>query len=181
MTEREVTEKFEGNRGLVAYTISRYYPQYQYDDDIIQLGNIGLWQAILKHNPDRGTFATLATTCIKHEIDRHFQFLNTQMRKADVCSLDGMKMNGHNKNGDGSESDVSLYRFIAGDADVNWFDSEAILKRLDDKNRFILAKLAKGYNRNEIARELGLTAEAVRLRLIKDIRYAVMKELRCKA
>ena len=176
MTDKEINQMVKDNLRLVTFTVSKYYHQYLSDDDIMQLGYIGLWNAIKSYNPERGKFSGYASVCIKHEIDKHFQGLNTKMRKADVCSLDGFTTNESKL---GGEQETVLHKLIGGDPDVEWFDSEDILSRLDNKDRFILARLCKGYNQQEIADAIGCTIQNVSYR-VKNIRYVAKKVLGCR-
>lgn len=176
MTDKEINQMVQDNLRLVTFTVNKYYHQYLSDDDIMQLGYIGLWNAIKSYNPDRGKFSGYASVCIKHEIDKHFQGLNTKMRKADVCSLDGFVTNTYLF---GGEQEVGPHEVICGDPDVNWFDSEDLLNRLDKKDRFILIRICKGYTQQEIADAIGCTIQNVNIRM-KNIRYVVRKVLGLK-
>lgn len=63
-------------QGLVYNIVNRYrkntfkYKTYIDWDEVEQAGMIGLWNAIKKYNPDKGTFKNYAITAIKREIVR---------------------------------------------------------------------------------------------------------------
>ena len=49
---------FHENIKLIYWLIRKYYPQYIYDDDVIQCGMIGLWKASKSYDPEKSQFAT---------------------------------------------------------------------------------------------------------------------------
>ena len=65
---------FNENTKLVHYVINKsfqglktYISGYDYED-IVQVGNIGLWKACLSYNPDKSKFTTYAIRIIYNEI-----------------------------------------------------------------------------------------------------------------
>src|SRR5207244_1209098 len=59
---------------LVRYRIRRFAGRGESADDLVQIGTIGLLQAIDRFEPDRGLeFSTFATPNIAGEINRHFR------------------------------------------------------------------------------------------------------------
>jgi len=72
----------ENNQRLVFKIASRY----GYDEDIVQIGNIGLLRAINTFDPDKGfQFATYASRCINNEILMSLRKIN---KYAVECSLE---------------------------------------------------------------------------------------------
>jgi RNA polymerase sigma-B factor len=59
---------------LVRYVARRFSGRGEPDDDLVQIGTVGLLQAIDRFDPDRGLeFSTFATPNIAGEIKRHFR------------------------------------------------------------------------------------------------------------
>jgi RNA polymerase sigma factor (sigma-70 family) len=55
---------------LIYHVLHRRFPALDIDDDIMQIGRIGLWQALKSYKPEQGKFSTLACRCIKNQILR---------------------------------------------------------------------------------------------------------------
>lgn len=100
-------------------------------DEYIQLGRIGLWKAILKHDPKRGKLTTIAWNYIRWEIIRHIN-KNKKHKHSELYSNSAYY---HDK--------VPLWEFIP--------DNMSELE-----NRVIQLKY-KGYTFQEIGYELGCT------------------------
>ena len=119
------------NEKLVYHAVHQYYPALLGDEDIIQLGRIGLWKAIQSFKPGKASkFPNYAVVCIKHEIDKHFQGQNCQKRKPPVLVyLDAAP----------EEVDEShtVHEVILGAADIDFLDTDAILAALTKKQRVI--------------------------------------------
>ncbi len=62
------------HQGLVKSLAARFLNNGETLDDLVQVGNIGLINALDRYNPDQGTrFSTYATPTILGEIKRHFR------------------------------------------------------------------------------------------------------------
>ncbi len=62
------------HQGLVKSIAARFLNNGETLDDLVQVGNIGLINALDRYNPDQGTrFSTYATPTILGEIKRHFR------------------------------------------------------------------------------------------------------------
>ena len=156
------------NEKLVYFTVNRYYPDSIQDDDIIQLGRIGLWNAIQTYKPGATKFSSYAVVCIKHEIGRYFQKQNYKKRKppALVC-LDAPP---------DTAEDCTMHEAILGTTDIDFLDTEAILTALTKRQRAILAGMLSGYCVAEIARRVGITQYFVN-REVPRIKKAILKEV----
>ena len=90
MAEKDIDQMISDNKKLVMYTISRFFPTFLYDDDIRQLGYIGLWKACEKYDASLNTkFGSYAVKAIRGEIIKYLRSLQMQMRcpKAPNISL----------------------------------------------------------------------------------------------
>ena len=160
------------NEKLVYFAVRQYYPALLHDDDIIQLGRIGLWKALQSFKPGASKFSNYAVVCIKHEIDRHFQSQNSQKRKPPVfVYLDAVP--------EDTEDCGPVHEVILGTADIDFLDVDAILAALSKKQRVILSCLLSGYCVAEIARRLGSTKFLVGKEVAR-IQKTVLKEVTAK-
>lgn len=75
----------ESNIKLVYYTISKYYPTFIHDEDVIQSGMEGLCRAAKYYNAERGKFTTFAVFCIRNDIRVE---LKSRIKHNEVYSLD---------------------------------------------------------------------------------------------
>ena len=59
----------EHNMRLISHIIRKYYSSYQYPDDLLSIGSLGLIKAVDTFKAERGTrFATYAAKCIQNAI-----------------------------------------------------------------------------------------------------------------
>lgn len=64
----------EHNMRLVSHIIRKYYSTYQYPDDLLSIGSLGLIKAVDSFNSEKGTrFATYGARCIQNEILMFFR------------------------------------------------------------------------------------------------------------
>jgi RNA polymerase sporulation-specific sigma factor len=64
----------EHNLRLVSHIIRKYYSSYQYPDDLLSIGSLGLIKAVDSFKSDKGTrFATYGARCIQNEILMFFR------------------------------------------------------------------------------------------------------------
>ena len=73
------------NMKLVHLVINKYYPSFTHDEEIIQMGRIGLWKASKTWDENKCKFSTYATNCIRNEICREFR---RRCRLIDTISLE---------------------------------------------------------------------------------------------
>jgi RNA polymerase sigma factor (sigma-70 family) len=143
----------EDNIKLVYHIISRDYPTYIKDEDIIQCGMVGLCKAA-KYWKEQGLFSTYAGKCIRQEI--YLEFLRRK-KHTKVISLDT------NIGEDDTLGDV-----IVGEEDVEFID-DSIYESFTLEENSILELYKNGFSTREIADMCGLTINKVRkiLRTIK--------------
>ncbi len=64
----------EHNMRLVSHIIRKYYSSYQYPDDLLSIGSLGLIKAVDSFQFEKGTkFATYGAKCIQNEILMFFR------------------------------------------------------------------------------------------------------------
>ncbi len=79
---------------FVGYVINKYLPSLSWDDDIFQVGCIGLMRAAQSFDPSRGfKFSSFASDVIIREITHHRRYMKAKKRQAEfidnVINLDG--------------------------------------------------------------------------------------------
>ena len=154
-----VDELITENINLVYWVLSKYYPAFLKDDDLVQIGMLGLIYAARRFDESRGyPFAALATKCIRDEIRK--EFIKRCADKQPI-SLDGT-------------DEDSLYDYVASDADLR--DAELrqhymeFLEQLDDVSRDLVKLRRSGVKIEDAAKHVGLTKSgaAKRMRSIKS-------------
>ena len=138
----------EDNMNLVYSLVSREYPTYLYDEDIIQTGMLGLCKAAEQWDETKSKFSNFAWHCIRYEIIKEFK---RRAKHNGVLSLD------YETTTDGVRG--SLGDTIVGDEDVLYIDDCA--DQLTPLERSILDLLKKGFTAKEAAESLGTTLHKV--------------------
>lgn len=130
---------------LVYSFVSKQYPTYIHDEDIIQCGMVGLCKAAERWDESKSQFSTFAWMCIKNEILLEFR---RRAKHQGVLSLDYEVDNG--EGGTCSFGDI-----IAGDEDVPYYDVDINPGGLNQKERCIAGLLHTDRSQADIAREVG--------------------------
>lgn len=71
LTSGQLDSLMEQNMGLVVLLVKSFKPSPHQLDEFMQLGRIGLWKAICKHDPKRSELSTCIWHYVKWEIQRH--------------------------------------------------------------------------------------------------------------
>ena len=146
---------------LVYALVSREYPTYLQDEDIIQCGMLGLCQAADRFDESKGKFSSFAWFCIRNEIIREFK---RRDKHQGVLSLD------YETTDDRGEK-VPFSDFIAGEEDVNYIDDCS--HQLTPLQAKIMVALKKGMTPKEVAKSIGTTTQNVyhtqrRVRILRE-------------
>lgn len=155
----------EDNIPLVYYLIAREYPTYKYDEDLAQVGILGLCKAAMKWDESKGLFSTFAGQCIRNEIRLEFR---SRRKEVDTIPLDTQI--------ECDSDNLTLGDMLEGgeDTDVTQFTVEAFLKTLTADERVVYNLKARGYKRKEIAEVTGFTLNQVRW-MLQIIRQKYLK------
>ena len=160
MAEKNIDQMIADNEKLVMYTISRFFPTYIYDDDIRQLGYIGLWKACEKYDASLNTkFSSYAVKAIKGEIIKYLRSLQMQMRcpPAPIVSLSNPMF----------DSDESLEERISAGA-LDWIDAEGFYNALTDRQKLIVQRrIIDKASYQEIGDEIGVSRERIRQEVVR--------------
>ena len=158
MTKQQL---IEDNMNLVYSLVSREYPSYLFDEDIMQCGMLGLCKAADTWREEKGKFSIYAWICIRHEILHEFK---RRAKHKGILSLD---YEVHNEDGNATPFGESL----VGEEDVCYVDY--CDERLTPLQRQIVEELKKGLTPKEVAERIGTTPQNVyftqrKLRLLRD-------------
>jgi RNA polymerase sporulation-specific sigma factor len=158
----------EDNMNLVYFTIARYYPRHIGDEDIIQIGMVGLCRAATSYDDSKGQFSTYAIVKIRSAISYEFRKDNKRVK---TISLDGDR--------DAEHGDVyTLQELVAGDVDEGYVDVKPMYQVLDVRQREIFDLLRQGKNMAEIGRIMGVSHQRIhqQVRIIRKKWNKVMGE-----
>lgn len=141
----------EDNMNLVYFIISREYPTYIKDEDVVQSGMLGLCKAAERFDGEKGTFSTLAGKCIRNEICMEFR-----RRKKDKgnLSLDYEVT-------DAEEGSVLFGDLIVGENDINYVDIQPFYNQLNNREKEVFNLLYEGLEQDEISSRLGMSQTTV--------------------
>jgi RNA polymerase sporulation-specific sigma factor len=153
------------NQQLVFHTLHKYYPRWAYDEDIQQVGMIGLCKAADNYDPEKGKFSTFATKYILNTLRMEFRNRMRLCRTADTVSIELE-----------TAEDCTLQDTLAGEDDVDFCDREGLFKLLAPKEKKVAELLEQGYSQVEICKKLGYTRSNVSL-LARKIKHKWRKYL----
>ena len=166
--DREARNKLiEHNMRLVSHIVRKYYSSYQYPDDLLSIGSLGLIKAVDTFKSEKGTrFATYGAKCIQNEILMFFRSQkknNFEVSVNDTIDIDR----------DGNPLTyldiISTPETIAEDIDMNMHIEkvrELVDSVLDEREReiIVLRYGLLGYQpktQREVAKYLGISRSYV--------------------
>lgn len=153
MSENEL---LENNKKLVYLVLYKHFPLHVNDEDLYQIGMIGLLKAIRSYKDDTYKLSTYAARCIFNEISKELQYRNRKMRTCDTISLDAEQS---------KDGKLSLHGAIS---DRVQEQSEIViiinqyLSSLKGRKKQVLELIIQEYNYAEIGEKLGISRERVR-------------------
>lgn len=157
---KEVKQMFEENMKLVPFTVNKYYPTFIYDDDIFQIGYIGLWQACKNFDESLNVkFSSYAVRAIRGEIIKYFRSLQMKKRcpPAPLTSLDYPVL----------DDDKTVSDWIIG-APFEWLDFEGFYNSLSMRQKLIVKmRVIDKASYQEIGDRCGVTRERIRQEMTK--------------
>ena len=134
---------------LVYSVVSKEYPTYLNDEDIIQCGMLGLCKAAEKWEESKSQFSTFAWMCIRNEIRKEFR---NRMKHQNVLSLDYEV--------DGEDGEKACFGdFLIGAEDVLYIDKE--VNGLTKREQQIFELFQSGMRYSEIAVKLGTSRQYI--------------------
>lgn len=149
----------EDNIGLVGKTISKYYKQHLGDEDIYQIGCIGLIKAVMNYGKPDVAFSTYAVYTIRNALYQHFQEIGRVKRKSNINTQ-------------------SIYEKVKGTYDIEFYEAitngvdftdktllrislQSAFKQLDERNQKILMLYIQGYTFREMSSQMDITHQRI--------------------
>lgn len=150
-------ELYLANELLVYHVLKKLFPNKQFDEDLQQVGRLGLWKACNTYDKDASKFSTYACSCIRNELIMHMRVLTAQKRApkdAFTVSLD----QGAYKSED---LESVILSDIVADDDVGFLDLKGFWDSLIPIERAIVRCRMRGMIVPEIVEELGISHTTV--------------------
>lgn len=86
----------ERNLRLVSHIIRKYYSAYQYPDELLSIGSLGLIKAVDSFKSEYGTrFATYGAKCVQNEILMYFRKQKKQQNEVSINDTIDMDKDGN--------------------------------------------------------------------------------------
>ena len=156
----EQNKLVEDGIGLVVFTIAKYFPSMKYDEDMFQVGCIGLIKAAKSFDPEKNSFSSHAVRCISGTLIHEYHRQNALKRKSfkDAVYLEEIMYH----NNDGAEKST---KFIDLVSDAERFEEDSLNKLLIDKNLKKLPEIQReaiikyffdGMSQTQIAKVTGI-------------------------
>ena len=152
-------ELVENNIKLVYYLIHKHYPTYSRDEDLAQVGMVGLCKAANKWDSSKASFSTYASRIILNEIREELRRRKRAVNTVSLYSTLGS-----------DELECTFIDVLPGDDDVDYFSLDEFLDTLsDEKDKEAVDILAYGGNCEDVSKKLGCSKQTVngRLRRLK--------------
>ena len=142
----------EDNINLVYYVIKKYYPNYLYDEDIVQEGMVGLCKAVNAYDSDKSKFSTFAARCILNQIKYYFR---KNSKHYDVLSYDRVIENIEDES-------ITFLDMICGEEDVGLgvINFKMFYEKLSENEQEFVDLLAT-HTEREIGEILGMAQGSV--------------------
>ena len=165
-----IEEAFEKNQRLVHFVVNKYYSSYKdsYEEDLVQTGNIGLWEALNKIDVARVYNEKSITnwlvwgirTKINEFINKMYGYAGTKRREQEY------KLTSYNKTT--TEDNCEMIDILSNengigccvedeDSIINNLDLQNAIEKLNDIQKKIIYFILKGYEQKEIANLLGIS------------------------
>jgi RNA polymerase sporulation-specific sigma factor len=152
----------EDNVKLVRFLIGKYYPQWVGDEDLIQVGMVGLCEAANYWNDNKETmFTTYASKVILNEVKDEFK---NRIKENEIqsCSLGTILYDDNDMTLEDVLADEQCLEYANTSIEFNEF-----LDTLNERERQIIKLRLRGLLQDDIADILGVSRQAVSQQLIK--------------
>jgi len=168
-----VEDAIRANEKLVGYVINRSFRQYCDDEDVYQMGLIGLWRAIEMFDASKGAkFSTYAIPSIYNNILRE---LNPRLRQPESVSMSEPMPGQQGEERLTVESTVLDPRDPIGDVEARLALEEA-RKKHSDRDWGIFLRFLSGERQGIIGADYGIGRAAVS-RVVRDCEFDVAHAL----
>lgn len=154
MTNQEVEQAVTDNQNLVRFVIKKFFPDFYDDEDVFQVGWIGLWKACISYDSSKSKFSTFAVRCIINEIRMELRSRAKLWQFGDIASLDEPMY--FDKDGNA----VTLAHLTPDPSDdysVIHYDLSFLNSKLSERDIEVLKLNIYGFTTPEIGRAYGRT------------------------
>ena len=157
-------DKIKKNLSLVYFVINTYYPRFKQNEDIFQLGLIGLWKALQTFDKTKNIkFNTYTARCIRNEINTELERMNAQKRQLDregMCiSLNTLLSDSE----DSSEEWIQNIQSVSIESNPLYLlQLDELYKEQDDRTKFIIHSKLQGHQTKHIAKQLNVSGQTIR-------------------
>lgn len=176
MTNQEIEQAIIDNEKLVYFVVNKFFPEFRGDEDIIQVGRIGLWKACANYDNSRSKFSTFATKCIYNAIKAELSDRAKELCwSGEVVSLDEPLY--FNKDGNA----VTLAHLIPDPSDEYCaidYDLSFLSGKLSERDAEVFKLSVYGFSATEIGRAFGYT-RAWASRIIRKAQTLARKMMAC--
>lgn len=169
----EHDRRFADNQRLVYFIIGKKFPWLVHDEDIAQVGMIGLWKACMTYDESVAAFSTYAGKCITTEILKELKGRSKEDKLGSKVSLDELKYLN-----DDSEK-MTLADAIPDGIDhycISNYDLPALKKKLSKKECDIMKLRLAGFTMDEIAKLFGGVSRQRIEQIIRKIKCVARAE-----
>lgn len=147
------------NENLVYFVLNRSFFDRRFDEDIQQIGRMGLWKACLTYDPAaQFKLSSLACMCIKNEILAEIRKEKTEKRNEPPTVSLSSALQARDKD----VATLTVNDLVSGGLNVDFVDHEEIFKGLTNGERQAVYLMSAGYTAKEIAAMTGRSAKGVK-------------------
>jgi RNA polymerase sporulation-specific sigma factor len=151
----------EDNLKLVYHVVSKHFPTFKYDEDIISIGTMGLCNAALTWKEGKSAFSTYAYKCIRNAIRNEFR---SRKHSIEVISLETP-----------ISDELTLADTIAEEDDEPHVVDYSFVTHLTKSEKLIYELRSNGYSVEEIEQLTGYSHRKV----LQLMRLAKAKYRKC--
>ena len=179
LNQESIDTKLKQWTGLVHKVVlkhfNKHHTQYKEYDELINIGLFGLYNGIITYDKDKGASEmSYYYKCIYNEILRiqNYHMNDKRNTKGRKVSLDAYK----DANGDSSLDSQEWFISHSQSEDLALESGlREVINNLEDTNKTIVSKLETGFTCEEIAREMGVSRQAIHQR-VQNIRKIIDKK-----
>lgn len=146
----------EDNMNLVYFTISKYYPTFVNNEDVIQSGMLGLCKAATTYDASKTKFATYGAMCIRNEIRL---WLRSRQKWVNDLSLSTTMTD--------EEGSDSFEERIPAETEEVGNDFADFINKLPDRDKLICNLRLEGGTLDEIGDQLGVSHQWIHQKMRK--------------
>lgn len=160
--------RYTENESLVYYVLHREFASCETDEDVIQEAKLALWKACISYDSERTMFSTYAYHVIRNAIHSLLRRESTTVEQKlgdGLISLDAAVAPEET-----SDDKARSIESLSGTEEDNFAvleHSDIMLRVLNEKELLLCQKLASGATQQALAKEEGLTRQALNNRIMK--------------